>query len=80
MTKTNKQKHLIKALTWNILAMTTTYFVLTLFPSLIDLEPISKEGATGLVILDRIIKFIFYYLHERAWYSSNWGINKSDKS
>ena len=70
MTKTNKQKHLIKALTWNILAMTTTYFVLTLLPPLIGLEPISKEGATGLVILDRIIKFIFYYLHERAWFKT----------
>lgn len=71
MTKTNKKKHLIKALTWNVLAMTTTYFVLTLFPPLIDLKPISKEGATGLVVLDRIIKFVFYYLHERAWFKIN---------
>ena len=67
MPQTNKKTHLIKALTWNILAMTTTYLVLTLFPPMIDLEPISKEGATGLVVLDRIIKFLFYYLHEMAW-------------
>ena len=50
--------------------MTTTYFVLTLFPPLIDLEPISKEGATRLVILDRMIKFVFYYFHERAWFKT----------
>ena len=47
--------------------MTTTYLVLPLFHPMIDLEPISKEGATGLVVLVGIIKFLFYYLHEMAW-------------
>jgi hypothetical protein len=50
--------------------MTTTYLVLTLFPPVIDIEPISKEGATGLVVLDRAIKFLFYYLHEIAWFKT----------
>ena len=43
--------------------MTTTYFVLTELPPFFDLEPISKSGAGFLVILDRIVKLLFYYFH-----------------
>ena len=43
-----------------------------------NLEPISKEGAGFLVILDRVVKLISYYLHERAWFSSNFGVVKKD--
>ena len=71
-----KRKHLFKAITWNLLAMTTTYLVLTLLPPFFGLEGISKEGAGLLTILDRIIKLVFYYGHERIWFSSNYGIKK----
>ena len=40
-----KTKHLFKAITWNLLAMATTYIVLTMLPPLFDLEGISKKGA-----------------------------------
>jgi len=40
------------------------------------LEGISKEGAGFLTILDRIIKLVFYYGHERVWFSSNFGVKK----
>ena len=66
----------MKAISWNLLAMTTTYIVLTQLPPYFDLQPISKEGAGFLVVLDRIIKLIFYYAHERAWFASNWGVVK----
>ena len=72
----NKKRHLMKAISWNLLAMTTTYIVLTQLPPFFDLKPISKEGAGFLVVLDRVIKLLFYYVHERAWFSSNWGIIK----
>ena len=74
--KINRQRHILKSLTWNSLAMTTTYFVLTELPPFFDLEPISKSGAGFLVILDRIVKLLFYYFHERAWFSSNFGVTK----
>ena len=74
--KINRKRHILKSLTWNSLAMTTTYFVLTELPPFFDLEPISKSGAGFLVILDRIIKLLFYYFHERAWFSSNFGVTK----
>ena len=70
------KRHVLKAITWNLLAMTTTYLVLTLLPPILGLQGISKEGAGFLTILDRIIKFVFYYGHERVWFSSNFGVKK----
>ena len=72
----DRKRHVLKAITWNLLAMTTTYLVLTLLPPFFDLEGISKEGAGFLTILDRIIKLVFYYGHERVWFSSNFGVKK----
>ena len=75
----DKKRHLIKAISWNLLAMITTYLVLTLLPPYLGLEGISKEGAGFLTILDRIVKLILYYGHERAWFASNWGVIKTKK-
>ena len=75
--KIDKKRHVLKALTWNFLAMSITYLVLSELPPFFNLEPISKEGAGFLVILDRVVKLISYYLHERAWFSSNFGVKKS---
>jgi hypothetical protein len=74
--KISKKRHLGKAISWNLLAMVTTYIILTQLPSFFDLKPISKEGAGFLVILDRVVKLIFYYIHERTWFASNWGVIK----
>ena len=76
----DRKRHIFKALTWNLLAMTTTYIVLTELPPLLDLKAISKEGAGFLVALDRVAKLIFYYFHERAWFASNWGVVKTTKA
>ena len=63
-----KRKHLFKAITWNLLAMVTTYIVLMMLPPFFDLEGVSKKGAGFLVAIDRVLKLIFYYGHERAWF------------
>tara|TARA_B100000401_G_scaffold402338_1_gene315200 strand:+ start:790 stop:1035 length:246 start_codon:yes stop_codon:yes gene_type:complete len=72
----DRKRHIYKALTWNLLAMTTTYLVLTILPPYFGLTGISKEGAGFLVVVDRLLKLIFYYGHERAWFSSNFGVKK----
>ena len=72
----DRKRHIYKALTWNLLAMTTTYLVLTILPPYFGLTGISKEGAGFLVVVDRLLKLIFYYGHERAWFSSNFGDKK----
>ena len=75
----NRKRHILKAITWNVLARTTTYLVLTILPPYFGLEGISKEGAGFLTIVDRLLKLVFYYGHERAWYSSNFGVAKPNK-
>ena len=72
----NKRRHISKAITWNLLAMITTFFILSYFPPYFGFEPIDKSSVGWLVVLDRAAKLIFYYLHERAWFSSNWGVVK----
>jgi uncharacterized membrane protein len=74
--KISRRRHFFKAISWNTLAIITTYIVLTELPPLIGYAPISKEGAGFLVALDRVVKLVFYYAHERAWFSSNWGVIK----
>ncbi|MBT7896011.1 MAG: DUF2061 domain-containing protein [Flavobacteriales bacterium] len=74
--KINRKRHILKSITWNLLAMTTTYFVLTMLPPYLDIPPISKDMALSLVVLDRVVKLLFYYFHERVWFSSNYGVIK----
>ena len=74
----NRKRHIFKSITWSLLAMSTTYFILTELPPFFDLEPISKGGAGFLVILDRIVKLVFYYFHERVWFTSNFGVVKKN--
>ena len=82
MSKVNidKKRHLIKAISWNVLAMTTTYLVLTILPPYFGLQGISKEGAGFLTIVDRVIKLLLYYGHERVWFLSNWGLTRSSNN
>jgi len=74
--KISKRRHLIKAISWNLLAMITTFLVLSYLPPYFGFEPIDKSQVGGLVILDRVVKLIFYYFHERVWFSSNWSVIK----
>ena len=67
----------MKAISWNLLAMLTTYIILSYLPPFFKLEPLDKSTVGGLVILDRIAKLVFYYMHERVWFASNWGVIKN---
>ena len=71
MSKVNisKRRHLLKALSWSFLASVTTFFVGLGFG-------LESDKALIIVLIDRILKFVFYYIHERAWFASNWGIIK----
>ena len=74
--KIDRKRHVFKAITWNLLAMTTTFVVLSYLPPYFGFEPIDKSSVGWLVILDRVAKLIFYYFHERVWFASNWGVLK----
>ena len=76
--KINKTRHILKAITWNLLAMTTTFVVLSYLPQFFGLKPLDKSSVGWLVILDRVLKLLFYYFHERVWFASNFGVIKSN--
>ena len=70
--KISKRRHFIKALTWSLLASVTTFFVGKAFG-------LDNDKALMIVAIDRVLKFIFYYINERTWFASNWGIIKPPK-
>ena len=71
--KIDKKRHIIKAVTWSILASATTFLVGKAFG-------LEDETAMMIVAIDRVLKFVFYYLHERAWFASNWGVIKAKEN
>lgn len=65
-----RKRHIAKATTWRIVASLTTAVIALIF----GLPP-SAVGAV--VIVDMIIKFVMYYVHERVWYKHiRYGIKK----
>jgi len=74
MTKPNidRKRHLFKAITWRIIASLTSFFLAW---------GVTGDIKAGLSIgaADVIIKFVLYYLHERAWYNYDFGIEKKVK-
>lgn len=64
-------RHLYKTLTWRILASLTTFILAMIF---FKDEPGAIEKATGIAIVESFLKMLFYYLHERAWHRTKFGI------
>ena len=69
----DKKRHIIKAVTWSLLASATTFLVGKAFG-------LENDKALMIVAIDRVLKFVFYYLHERAWFASNWGVIKPEEN
>ena len=66
--ESSKKRHLAKTFTWRLTATVTTMIIAWL---------VSGDPLTGLKVggIEFIIKMPVYYLHERAWYNSNFGLN-----
>jgi uncharacterized membrane protein len=71
--KIDKKRHLLKAITWRILASIIT-FIVTLIATFFMFGEAKIEMGLTVGIFDFIIKFVAYYFHERIWYKSNYGI------
>lgn len=65
----SKKRHIIKTLTWRGVGTVDTIVLSWI---------ITGNPLTGLKIgvVEVVTKMILYYLHERAWYSINFGIEK----
>ncbi|MDH3323210.1 MAG: DUF2061 domain-containing protein [Flavobacteriaceae bacterium] len=67
----SRKRHILKSITWRVLASTTTFIIAFLF---FKDDPYATEKATGVAVTESIIKMALYYFHERAWYKSNFGL------
>jgi uncharacterized membrane protein len=67
----NRTRHMLKAITWRIIASATTFGLSMLF---FRDDPLAWQKSTGIAIAESFIKMILYYYHERAWYHVNFGI------
>ena len=70
--KINKKRHLLKTITWRLIGTVDTILLGWL---------ISGDATIGLKVggLELITKMVLYYLHERVWYKSDFGIENRDK-
>jgi len=73
----SKKRHLAKTITWRIIASITTFLLAYLFFR-DDKEAVSK--ASGVALAEAAIKMALYYFHKRAWYKSNFGLDKTKRN
>ncbi|MDA3928142.1 MAG: DUF2061 domain-containing protein [Prolixibacteraceae bacterium] len=66
------RRHLVKAITWRFIASITTFIIGWIVTGSLDFG--MAIGAA-----DVILKIGLYYLHERAWYHSKFGIVEDGK-
>ncbi len=64
-------RHLYKTLTWRFTASLTT-FLIAFF--IFREDPNAMEKASGIAFVEIFLKMLFYYLHERAWHASKFGL------
>jgi len=57
-----RTRHLVKAVTWRIIASVTTALIALTFG-------VPAKAVGSIFIADLIIKFALYYAHERVWYN-----------
>lgn len=72
----SRKRHIAKTVTWRIIASLTTFALAYLFFK-DDKQAVSK--ASGVALAEAAIKMVLYYFHERAWYRSNFGLDKSKR-
>ncbi len=65
----HKKRHIAKTLTWRIVGTLDTMLIGYL---------ITGNLQTGLSMggIELLTKMLLYYLHERVWYSSKFGVDK----
>ena len=69
----SKKRHFAKTLTWRCLATITTFTLALLF---FNDDEKAIEKASGVAVAEFFLKMVLYYLHERIWYKSNFGLNE----
>ena len=63
----SRKRHIAKTITWRIIASATTFVLAKLFG-------LSLDKALYVAGTEFVLKMVFYYYHERAWYKFNFGV------
>lgn len=69
MLEISKKRHILKTITWRLIATTTTILLAWI---------ISDDYTIGLKVgfLEFFAKMLLYYFHERVWYKFKFGVKK----
>ena len=68
----SQKRHLLKAVTWRMIASITTALIALLFG-------LRQKAVAGVFIADLVLKFILYYGHERLWYKFSTSLRNANK-
>lgn len=68
-------RHLIKTVTWRVIASVTTFIIAFL---IFREDQYAMEKASGIAVVETILKMILYYFHERIWFKQNLGLAKRE--
>lgn len=71
MLNKSRKLHLIKTITWRIIASTTTFLLAKLFG-------LTNDLALYIAVTEFVLKMVLYYFHERIWYKYNFGLNQQN--
>lgn len=65
----SKLRHIFKTITWRVVGTLDTMFIAWI---------LTGDAIFGLQIgsIEVVTKMILYYIHERVWHTSKWGIEK----
>lgn len=71
-------RHVLKTITWRVIATSTTFaLALAIFQN--DANVLEK--ATGVAVVEVFLKMLFYYVHERVWFSFiKYGLEEPSKN
>ena len=75
---TPRIRHIIKTISWRLVgAIDTILLVFVVYFFLFGKTEGAAEIAVSMFSIEIVTKMVLYYLHERVWYTSHWGVLKS---
>ena len=75
---TPRVRHIIKTISWRLVgAIDTILLVFVVYFFLFGKTKGAAEIAVSMFSIEIVTKMVLYYLHERVWYTSHWGVLKS---
>ncbi len=75
-TMSARKRHIVKSVTWRAIATLTTFAVAMI---VFREDPNVTEKASLVAFAEIFIKMLIYYLHEEAWYMTDFGLDEEER-